>query len=378
MSQKSSLFIDLVNKYMGNVVGGITERFNGEAEERQPLYKTKLKEEFTPTLTWANTELQHSVVAADVVSMDSSLPLKSRPTIERASGTVPKVGMKLQMKESTLRQLMTMQAMGGREAEIASKLFEDTANVIKGVRSRVEYMFLKGLSTGVTLVQDSENTGTGIRVDFGYLNENKFKATTAAWASSTATPISDLQQVFDKADADGVTIAELYISKQYIEYMRNTTEGKRLCVQGENIDDANLQKPRRSEMIEALKDEFGCEVTVVNETIRIEEADGTFKSVKPWENGSVVGVIDSNVGRLVYGENVEENHKVEGVNYEKADSFILVSKYSYNDPLREFTASQSFVLPVIDNAKYTYVLDASSVSGGTGNPGDMGAIIDPN
>lgn len=360
MSQTSSLFIDLVNKYMGQVVGGITERFNGESEEKQPLYKTKLKEEFTPTLAWASIEIQHSVVAADVVSMDSSLPLKSRPSIERANGNVPKVGMKLQMKESTLRQLMTMQAMGGREAEIASKLFEDTANVIKGVRSRVEYMFLQALSTGVTLVQDSENTGTGIRVDFGFKAENKFKAKTQVWSNTSATPISDLQQMFDKAEADGVAIAELFISKQYIEYMRNTTEGKRLCVQGINIDDANLQKPKRSDMIDALKSEFGCEVTVVSENIRVENADGTFKQVHPWATGAVVGVIDSNVGRLVYGENVEESHKVEGVSYEKADNFILVSKYSYTDPLREFTASQSFVLPVIDNANYTYVLDASS------------------
>ena len=46
-----------------------------------------------------------------------------------------------------------------------------------------------------------------------------------------------------------------------------------------------------------------------------------------------------------------------GVEYAKVDDYILISKYSKNDPLQEFTSSQALVLPVIENVDEIYVLD---------------------
>jgi hypothetical protein len=45
------------------------------------------------------------------------------------------------------------------------------------------------------------------------------------------------------------------------------------------------------------------------------------------------------------------------VTYQKVDGYILVSKYSKNDPLREFTSSQALVLPVIENVDTIYILN---------------------
>jgi hypothetical protein len=52
----------------------------------------------------------------------------------------------------------------------------------------------------------------------------------------------------------------------------------------------------------------------------------------------------------------EETNPVDGVRYEKSGSFILVSKFSDNEPLQEFTTAQAFVLPVIDGGNSVYVL----------------------
>jgi hypothetical protein len=63
------------------------------------------------------------------------------------------------------------------------------------------------------------------------------------------------------------------------------------------------------------------------------------------------------VGSLVYGILAEQENPVAGVEYQQVDSFILVSKYSKNDPLREFTSSQALVLPVIENVGSIYLMD---------------------
>ena len=73
-----SLFIEYIDKYFRLVIGKITEKINGKKTEEQLLHKTMLTEEYSADLTWGSTELNTSVVAADVVAMDSSLPLKKR------------------------------------------------------------------------------------------------------------------------------------------------------------------------------------------------------------------------------------------------------------------------------------------------------------
>lgn len=358
----SSLFKDLVDKYLNKVVGAITEKINGEKTERPLFYKSKLNTEYTATLEWANTEISNNVVSADVVSMDSSIPLKSRPSIRKASGNVPKLGLKYPLKESTLNDIQIMKAQGVKESQIVAKLFDDVNRCIKGIEHRIEMMFLQGLSTGSILVQDSETEGTAVRANFGYLSENLFTTTTAVWSSAaTATPISDIRQLFDKAETDNSSIAELWISRQYLDLIRATTEGKRLVANsnGYNIDDNNLGTPTRTQMQDALEQEFGVKLNVVSSKFAIEGHNGTVTMVSPYKASSVVAVPSSQVGTLFYGELAEAKNPVAGVNYQTADTFILVSKYAKNDPLQEFTAGQALAIPVINNANYVYVLDAN-------------------
>lgn len=59
----------------------------------------------------------------------------------------------------------------------------------------------------------------------------------------------------------------------------------------------------------------------------------------------------------MYSDLAEETNPVEGVKYEIVDEYILVSKYATNDPLREYTSAQAFVLPVIDGASEIYLLN---------------------
>lgn len=56
-----------------------------------------------------------------------------------------------------------------------------------------------------------------------------------------------------------------------------------------------------------------------------------------------------------------KNRPVNGVVYQKADEFILAKKYSTTDPLREFTAAEAMVVPVLNNVDRIYTLDTQIV-----------------
>lgn len=357
----ASLFLEYIDKYFRLVVGKITEKFNDKSNNPTLLHKTMLTEEYSADLTWGATEINNSVVAADVVALDSSLPLKSRSKISNATGNLPKIGVKMRKGEKLITDINVMVARGAEESAVAAKIFDDTTKVIKAVDIRKEIMFLEGLSTGTCLVEDDENIGTGIRVEFGYKDENMFKCLGGQWGAPGETPQDDVQQLFDKAHEDSNSISHLYLSKKYFDRFRHSMQGKLLAATFNNAvitDRSLLPVPSRSTFLDALADEYGVTPHIVDSVFKVEKADGSKVNVKPWAEANVVGVPSDVVGRLVYGTLAEETNPVNNVNYQKSGTHILVSKYSKTDPLEEFTAAQAICLPVIDGADSIYVLHA--------------------
>ncbi len=356
-----------VEKYFKAITGAITEKFNGEKQERELLYKTLLTEEYTPDLKWDSTSLNHAIVAADVVSLDSSLPLKRRSVVEHASGTVCKLGMKFRKGESDITRINTMINNGASEAVIAGKIFDDEPKAIKGIEVATEILFEQGLSTGVALVTGDTNTGTGVRVSFGYRERNTAHATAAKWDADGATPVSDIQALVDLAEAHGDSITHLFIHKKRLDLARKSDEGRQLNATYQKYvvtDKALLPTPSRRDFIEALEDEFGVTVHVIDGKYLYETPDGRHHTVRPWEEANVIGTPTDKVGRLVYGTLAEETSPVENVDYAKSGTHILVSKFRKTDPLEEFIAAQSLCLPVIDGADGIYILHTDAVESG--------------
>ena len=358
-----SMFQGFVDKYFTPLVGKVTERYNDATKEPQLLFKQWLTEEYSVDLNWGATTLNHSIVAADVVTLESPLPLKSRSVITNASGKLPKIGMQMRKGEQLITDINIMMAKGAQEAQIAAKIFDDVAKVIKGVDVRTEIMFEQALSTGYCLVDsDDAPEGQGIRVGYGYRDENRFKAKGSKWGVDGELPQDDVQQLFDKAQEDGNSIQHVFISKQYFDLFRHSEQGRLLYANYKSqIIAKGIQLPiaSRREFLEVLADEYQAEFHVVDSSFKVEGKDGKRTALKPWEQANVVGVPDSVVGRLVYGTLAEETNPVQGVTYEKSGSHILVRKYSKPEPLEEFTSAQSMCLPVIDGGDSIYVLTAN-------------------
>lgn len=360
-----SLFLDLVERYFPRLVLSITETINGQENNDQPYYFRRfLGREFSLTGRWDALSIANSRIMADVVSMDSSLPLKKRPAISSATGEIPKLGMEMALNESDLTALQTMASSNlYPESQIIERLFADTASVIRGQYERIEDMFLQGLSTGAVVVSKGTNVGTEIRLDYRFDTAKKFTST-VEWSDPTATPVSDMIPMINKASADGNPIRIVLLDRVTLNNVLRSDEAKTLYAVVNGVINGTTFPPTQAQFNEAVRSRYGFVFEVVERTTRY-QINGVDVDRQPWEAGQVVGINNNALGKLVWSFLAEMNAPVAGVTYQRADDFILAAKYRVNRPsLQEFTSSQSRAVPVIGATNQIYHLD-TTVNAGT-------------
>ena len=371
---EQSLFTQWVNTYFKPLITKIVEKINGDEKQLTYMHKQLLTPSYSTTLKWGTISKNGRVVAADVVSLDSSLPLKKRDSITTAEGDIPKVGQKRSLNERTMTDLdilVRTNGDGDKKGPIIQKLFGDTKAVIEAVWETMEFMFLQALSSGVTVISDDDNVGNGIRIDFKHPDSNKFGAEVKWSDIQNATPISDIARVIDRAEQRGHTVQIMMMDRSTWNNFRQNAEVKQLYAANVGIPGSNIPAPNLEQVNAALEANHNITIQVLNRTVTVER-DGVRKVLKPWEAGMVVFVPSGKLGSLVWGTLAEENHPVKSVEYQKADSYILVSKYATNDPLREFTSSQALAVPVIDEIESIYHLDSEEAEAETQVEGNTG------
>lgn len=360
---EQSLYFKYIEKYFPKLVLGITEKLNEENQTTLSyLHKQLLGTDYSVDGRWESLTGTYSRVAADVVSMDSSLPLKKRDSLGRASGDLPKIGMELFLNEKQMSDIDALIAQNANIDTIVAKIFADTPRVIIGVLERLEYMFLQGLSTGVALV-DSDNVGAGVKVDYQYLTENQFGVQVLWNTPATAKPLDDIQRVVDRAESLGYNIRNMYADTYAINKFLACDQVRQqyAFVIGYVGALNNVPIPSLEQANVLLNDKFGLTLTKVNRSV-VTEVNGVRTPVKPWQEGMVVFTVEDRVGSVVWTDLAEKKHPVAGVSYETANEFILVSKYRVNRPsLREYTTSQARVVPVITNVDKIFTLDSKTV-----------------
>ena len=364
MAIVNTIFASVVEKWFNPIVAKVNEKINDKNEEPNLLFKQALVEELSTDMRWDSTDFNQSIYLADVVSLDSSLPLRKRDSVQRATGLIPKVGHKAFLSEKVLSDLFVLQAKGVKEEEIVKKVLNDVPRLVKGIEYLNELTFEQALSTGVCIYPSLEGASTGIRLNFGYKDDNFLKVANK-WSTAQATPLSDIERLITKAKNNGDSIGVIWLSKTAFNRIRTSEEGKILAANYAGqifTNSAKLLTPPQSRMINALRDEYGVEFIIVDSTFRRQSLSGGYNTATGWEEEAVVGTATNKVGRLVYSATVEEQRKVESVTYSKAGSYILVSKWSDNDPIKEWTGAQALVCPVIDQAESIYVLKSETLS----------------
>lgn len=359
---EKSLFPAWVDKLFKFITSqSLKELINGTTNPLTYLHRTMLRKVYSPTLRWGSLSTLNTAVSADVVAMNSSLPLKKRDSIKKADGDIPKIGMKISLDENTMNELNILLAVGGQENEVIRKLFGDSKKCITGIWERLEFMFHQALSTGYILVADDDNPGLGIRVNFNHPASNKFGVTTP-WSDSGAKPLDDIDRIIEVARPAGNIIRYILMDKATWNKFKVNQQVREGYAFYRDFVGSNIPPVQSVEKAnEFLQQAYGVMIMIIDRQIMVEK-DGKQKSVKPWADNAVVFLIDTNVGSLTYGKLAEETFPSKSVDYQKLDDFILVSKYHTNDPIKEFTSAQAVVLPVIDNIDSIYIMDCEEAT----------------
>jgi hypothetical protein len=351
-----SLFVVYVKKWFKAIAGAITEKVNDSKTPVTYLFKTMLTPKLSADNRWDTTSVSKSIVAADIVSLDSELPIKKRDVIVTAGGKIPKLGMKMRKTESLISDINILESKGVAEAEIVKKIFDDLKRCVDGIHERLEFAFLQALSTGVTLMNEENNTGAGIRVIFGYKDGNRYGAV-KKWGDKGYTPISDIERVLTAASGVGDIITTIALDKVSYNLIRKSDESKALFSGSiGNFTGNNLTAPSPRQFNAMMEDEHNVKFLVIDRSIRVER-DGEQEPLKPFAKNTLVFLTTEKVGSLIYGILAEEGSPVSDVEYQKVDDYILTSKYSKNDPLSEYTSAQAIALPVIENPESIYILN---------------------
>lgn len=358
---EKSLFIQWVQKFFPGIIVRTVETLNDTKKPLVYLHQTMLKPVFSVTGKWESLTASFSLVAADIVSMDSSLPLKTRDAIAQASGDIPKMGIELALNETELTNLDTLIANGATNGQVIAKLFADTPRAIGAIYERNEAIFLRGLSTGVTVVDDPENVGVGVRCDYKYLADHKFGVTALYSSSTTAKPFDDIQKVIDKATADGNAITTVLTDSATINAIAATDQAKSYYSFSQNMPSGSIPNLDFDQLNSLVSKRYGFTFVKVDRSIKVEK-NSVRSTIKPFAAGAMVFLSNTIVGELVYAKLAEENHKQAGVEYQKANEYILVSKFRVITPsLKEVTRAQARVVPVISAIDEIYLLDTKTV-----------------
>lgn len=358
---QESFYLEYVSKYFPSLVLEVVEKLNEKRASNALtyLYKDLLTPTYSMDSRWAGIIANYTRVAADIVSLDSELPLKSRDSIEVASGDIPKIGMKMYLTEKQMKDLDNMIAVGLPIGQIVQVMFEDLPRCIEAVWERLEATFLSELSTGVGVSE--QNNGMGVRINCGYLEENQKGVLTPWKGNSAALAIDDIEVIFDKALEDQNTITDVWADDFALRSLYANEQVRQqfafdMNFVGDKIPTLDFQK-----LQSVFLSRWGVTLHRVARKIKA-ESNGKKNNFTPWAEGVMVFTCDERLGSLVWTNCAEVTRPVAGVTYQIADDFILVSRYSTNDPLREFTSSQAMAVPVLNNVDRIYTLNSKKAT----------------
>ena len=353
----ASIFQGLIAKFLPSLAKKITQTVNDKSEEIQYEHKKYLKKDFSIEMKWQSLSTNTNVVAADVVSLDSKLSPKKRGSIRSAEGEVPKLGMIKSLNESSLQGLKNLKARGKKEKELVKKLFQDAADGIKGIYERLDIMFLQALSTGVTVIDEENNTGTGVRIDFGVPKGNQF-GVKAEWNKPTASPISDIDNILTNARNAGHVLKYIWFDKVTFNSFKANDQLKKAYAGFLKTDSSFVFRISQEELHNFMYEEFGLKIIIIDKLVQIEKG-GKRVAVDPWQRGNVTFTTSTDLGTLTYGELAEVDHPVKDVEYSTVDDFVLVSLFRTNNPLKENTSVQALAIPVLDNVDSIFIMDTN-------------------
>lgn len=355
-----SIFQDLVSKRFPKVAKYFYEKINGSKEEPKYLHDEMLDEEYSDDMTYASISGNYTRITADVVAFDSPAPIKTRGSLKRATGDIPKLALKFILNEKQMNTLINLMSKPGRIKEFIKKIFNDTESCILGIKEKIEQAHLLGFSGGITLIQDPVNVGTGIRVNYNIPSSNQFGVLTK-WSDANAKPIDDIKRIIKSAKAKGEYPDTIWMDSNIVDKILNNDQVKQLFAFSLNFVGTNVPSLSEDQLKDVFKRNLKLNLRVVDRTF-YHEKDGKRTTSQGWTPNMVVFTTGIKVGALVYSKLAESQFKQPQVSYAEPNNYILIKKDGTTDPVSERTAGEALVIPVLQNVESLFYMNTEEAT----------------
>ena len=302
-------------------------------------------------------------IAGDVVTYDSSAPLKTRKVVSKLSGDIPPTRLKFVMSEADLNLYNILSAMASPDQkQILDLVFRDVDACVEGCLARLEWLTLQMMSAGTVSLTSSNNAGivTETTIDFQMAASHKRKIASATgtrvWNNGTTSnylPVTDMRVLTNAAKTDGIKLKYAIMNYSKWSEFAVANEVKQLChpYMGYGL----VSDPTKDPMVTQNAANAGLaaqglpQIIVIDQYITV-EINGAQTTADPWLAGTnaddryVLFTPDLNLGNMMSGPIAEETNPPKQVTQTKQAN-VLVSKYSTVDPVNEYTKGEINAFP---------------------------------
>lgn len=300
-------------------------------------------------------------VIADVISFNASAPEKTREVISKMSGDIPKTAVKRAMNESDYQEYKNLQrdAQGDADQlELLNLGFKDTDFVYNAVRGRMEWWAMQYMSRGGFLLNAKNNNGivTAEFVGCGMPKENKRKSSADWSVVSTADGLQDIEDTVNAASAAGVTlryVVMLTSDFSLLKKQKSTIEKIKGWIN--QTSKITITKKVINEYL--AEQENPVKIITINPAVRIEDKNHNRTTINPWVRKRVCFLEDLNVGNIQYGPiAAEDSESLRKKAIMVKKDFVLVTKWSTEEPFAEWTKAEANAIPVVNDPEAMYIL----------------------
>ncbi len=308
-----------------------------------------------------------AAMVGSVIDKNGNKPVHQLPTAAELVGSLSRMADKWQLDNDKLDQFYYMEqryqdkqrssfiSANDRDS-LVQYLFGLFQNAVIAPHKRIDMMYYEGLYKGTMTVSATNNTKSGISYTAN-LGVTSYKAQTAAWTTSSATPITDIINVVNKAGEKGKTILKIRMSAKTYRNMCSTTE-----VAGKfemKFTKANVTaNPISIEAMNAYLESVQLPTIEVEAPKFITYADGTSVSLIP--DNRVVFQCAPKVAVLKIADPLEAIDPIPNKTYAQYDGNLV--GFWRSDEGR-FVDCEMWATPVFTGVKSFFILKTDEVEG---------------
>jgi len=340
------------------VLAGFVEEWKPE----KTLIEKYLPELGIPALTYEIVLGSESRPLADVTSFDASYPRKGRKTLEKLSGSIPAIRTQRQMSETDLNSFMQFNQMKDPDTQALLQLvFGDILYSYNAVKNKLSWLGFQAISLGVISLNAANNVGIISESDIDFQISNKSGAS-VVWsdAANTTKCITDIINICDSARINnGVIFKKILMSRTSFSYMRKSEETINFCFGASGS--AVTKYPNLTTVNENLAADGLPTIDLISEFFQFENSEHTITNLTAWNEGTIAFLPQDEIGNILHCKTAEEEFKPAQVQQQKKD-IVLISKWSENAPIREFTSGACNGFPAVKLANQVFLMNSLNLT----------------